>query len=171
MPSYEDLCDIITIGAVSKGKMSEITGGGFFSRFQQRSEAFQKTVQISLLISSVLILAIYSYVVYTWNKSKLGLITSVSVVLMDIYNFLLFKSGMIEKPIGIVFMFIVNRILFVSFGEGYWIYGYMCLYICYSVTFGWLIAKKHFPFEGDVILENAKLSRMKTMRGKALEKY
>jgi hypothetical protein len=31
----------------------------------------------------------------------------------------------------------------------------MCLYICYSVTFGWLIAKKHFPFEGDVVLENA----------------
>jgi len=151
--------------------MSEVLGGGFLTKFYARSAGFKRAVFIGLLVFSLVILAVYSLVVFWDGENKLGLITSVSVVIMDVYNYILFKSGMVEKPLGIIFLFIVNRILFVAFGEGYWIYGYMVLYILYATVFGWLIAKKHFPFEGDVVLENAKAAKMKTKKGKALEKY
>ena len=107
-------------------------------------------------MSSLAVLGVYTVVVYRDNENKLGLITSVSVVLLDSFNFLMFKFKIIEKPIGIVSLLIVTRVLMISFGEGYWIFGYMVLYICYAVLLGWLIAKNHFPFEGDVILKEVK---------------
>lgn len=151
--TFEDLTDIVTVGAVSQAKLSSVLGAGYLEKFRGRSVLFRNCVWAGLLAFSLLILAAYSYVSYKDNESKLGLITSVSVTLMDLFNFLLFQTGLIETPMGIIFMLILNRVLMVVFGEGFWIYGYMVLYVLYAVVFYWLIAKARFPFEGDVVLK------------------
>ena len=85
----------------------------------------------------------------------MGVITSVSVILMDLFNTLLYHSNFIKTPGGIIFLFVINRITMVSLGQDLWFYGYIGLYTLYSIAFVWLISKNKFPFEGDIVLKNA----------------
>ena len=50
------------------------------------------------------------------DKSKLGIITSISVVLMDLFSFLIYQSNMVDAPIIVVILLIVNRVMMVSLG-------------------------------------------------------
>ena len=92
------------------------------------------------------------------DKSKLGIITSVSVVLMDSFCFLIYQSDMVDSPIIVVILLIINRIMMVSLGQNYFIYGYMILYVMYSTAFVFQIAKNRFPFEGDVVRKNGTIT-------------
>lgn len=76
-------------------------------------------IEIGLVIFSLLILAAYSFFIYSDGdrKSKMGIITSVSVTLMDAFNMLLFHSSFVTTPGGIIFLFVFNRIIMVSLGE------------------------------------------------------
>lgn len=149
--SSEDLCDIITVGMVDKDQVFQALGGGFQSKFNSRSAAFRLGAKIGMLVLALLILAVYSFIVYLEDENKLGLITSVSVVLMDLFNYLLLKTELIETPGSLLFLLIMNRALMVAFGEGYWLYGYMVLYVVYSFAFMLTIAKNRFPFEGEIV--------------------
>jgi hypothetical protein len=91
------------------------------------------------------------------GKSKLGIITSISVVLMDVFSFLIYHSDMVDSPIIVVILLVINRVMMVSLGANYFIYGYMLLYIMYSLAFVYQIARNRFPFEGDVVLKAANL--------------
>lgn len=87
----------------------------------------------------------------------MGIITAVSVLLMDAFAFLLYLTKMISSPAIIALLCVVNRALMVSFGEGYWVYGYMILYIMYATAFVYLIAKKFFPLQGEIILKSQRV--------------
>lgn len=109
-------------------------------------------VQLIVLGASTLPLIALSLILYLQdNKSKLGIITSFSVVLMDFFSFLIYQSDMVDTPVIVVILLIINRIMMVSLGQAYFIYGYMLLYIMYSIAFVLQIAKNRFPFEGDVV--------------------
>ena len=112
------------------------------------------------MIFSLLILVAYSFFIYKDGNSKMGIITSVSVTIMDAFNLLLYHSSFVQTPGGIIFLFITNRITMVSLGEQYWFYGYIGLYTLYSIAFVWLISKNRFPFEGDIVLKGAKLKNL-----------
>jgi hypothetical protein len=122
-------------------------------QFNSKPAATQTLVKIIVLGLSVLPLVALSLLLYLFDdKSKLGIITSISVVLMDVFSFLIYHSDMVESPIMVVILLIVNRLMMVSLGAKYFIYGYMLLYIMYSFAFVYQIARNRFPFEGDVVL-------------------
>lgn len=132
-------------------KFTSALGGGIVQRFNSRSASFKFGVKLGVLIFSLGILALYAWFVYLYeHKSKLGLIVSVSIILMDVFNYILYSSKMVETPAGIVFLLVVNRSLMVGMGEEYWIYGYMILYILYGSAFVVLIVSRRFPLEIDV---------------------
>lgn len=83
------------------------------------------------------------------NGNKMGVITSVNVILMDLFCLLLYKSeneDLVDQKIGLISLLIGNRVLMIAFGEGYFIYGYMVLYVFYASWFAASIAKQQFPF-------------------------
>lgn len=131
-------------------------------KFNNLSQKARIAIEISLIVLSLLILVVYSFFIYKDGdrNSKMGIITSVSVTIMDAFNMLLYHSSFVQTPGGIIFLFITNRITMVSLGEQYWFYGYIGLYTLYSIAFVWLISKNRFPFEGDIVLKGAKLKNL-----------
>ena len=88
-------------------------------KFNNLSQKARIAIEISLIILSLLILALYSWFIYKDGdkNSKMGIITSVSVTIMDAFNMLLYHSQFVQTPGGIIFLFIINRITMVSLGE------------------------------------------------------
>jgi hypothetical protein len=157
-PSYEDLTDFITISKVSNDKFAAILGAGMVQEFNQKPINTQRIVKAIVLALALLPLVGLSLILYFFDdKSKLGIVTSVSVVLMDFFSFLLYHSDMVDSPIIVVILLLINRVMMILLGQNYFIYGYMLLYIMYSVAFVYNIAKNRFPFEGDVVLNAASL--------------
>lgn len=114
----------------------------------------QGAVKGTIIGLSYIILFVYAYAVYKYDdKSKLGIITSISVALMDLFNFLIYSSPMVDSPAQIVGLLIINRILMVFMGQDYWVYGYVLLYLLYGLVFVFQIARNRFPFEDDVVLK------------------
>ena len=79
---------------------------------------------------------------------------------MDLFNSLLYFSGNVKTPTEIVFLLVLNRALMIGLGEHYWIYGYIILYLIYSIVFIVQIARNYFPLEGDIVLKSAKLENL-----------
>jgi hypothetical protein len=71
--------------------------------------------------------------------------------------------------VGIIFLLITNRAFMIFLGEGYWIYGYMMLYILYAASFVYLISKRLYPFQGEVVLREAKVSHLVRVEGLTAE--
>lgn len=90
---------------------------------------------------SVVVLLVYAFVLYSVDKtadgrgSKMGIITTVSILLMDMFNLTLYHSGNIKTPSQIIILLIVNRALMVGLGQSYWVYGYLILYLMYALVF------------------------------------
>jgi hypothetical protein len=96
----------------------------------------QKVIIGVVLTLSLVILLVYAILLYlNDNKSKMGIIIAVSVTSMDVFNFLIYRSGMVKSPGGIILLLIINRTLMVGLGQAYWIYGFMILYSLYAITF------------------------------------
>jgi len=166
--SKEDLIDIITIGQVSPAKMADAFGAGLQSKFYSMTTTTQRIIEAALLVVSLVILAIYALFIYQDNNNKMGVITAVSIILMDLFNLLLYNSKLIETPGSIIFLLIINRVLMVSLGDQYWIFGYIILYLLYAVAFLLMIAKHHFLFEGDVVIKGRKITNL-LVKGEASE--
>lgn len=74
-------------------------------------------VIVATLFLSLVILLIYAGLLFlNDNDSKMGIIIAISVVLMDIFNFLIYNSGMVKSPGGISLLLIINRTLMVGLG-------------------------------------------------------
>jgi hypothetical protein len=112
---------------------------------------------IVLFLSLLPLVALSVILYFKDDNSKLGIITSVSVVLMDVFSLLIYHSNMVETPIMVVILLISNRVMMVALGQNFFIYGYILLYIFYSVAFVYQIARNRFPYEGDVVLQAATL--------------
>lgn len=89
----------------------------------------------------------YSLIDYTTNdKSLLGLTTSITVFIVDIFIMIMFMAKIVREPAFLAFLIFTSRILIFSFGSTGWIYGYMVSYILISVVISHAIIAKHFPF-------------------------
>lgn len=51
------------------------------------------------------------------NGNKLGYILAVSIFLMDLFNVLLFVSGLIEDTLPVLLLLLLNRVLMCGLGE------------------------------------------------------
>ena len=141
---------------MSNDKFAALLGAGLVQKFNKKSAGSQRIMKLIVLAVSLLPLIALSLILYFLDdSSKLGIITSISVVLMDLFSFLIYQSNMVDAPIIVVILLIVNRVMMVSLGQNYFIYGYMMLYIMYSTAFVFQIARNKFPYEGDVVSKAA----------------
>ena len=85
------------------------------------------------------------------GESMMGIVIGITVTIMDCFNALLYFSGLVETDFTLCVLLYANRILLVCFGQYYWLYGCMLLYICYAAVFAYKIAKKLYPLESEVI--------------------
>lgn len=152
VPSFEDLSDLVTISKVSTSKFNDVTGNAGVASFQKMSSGAKLGIKIGLLVLSIIILAVYAVVLaVTDNGNKLGVLTAVSVLIMDLFSTLLYGAGVIENSVILIFLLLVNRFLMVGLGQNYWFYGYMMLYLCYATVFVYKIAQRAYPLESDII--------------------
>jgi len=152
---------MLTIQKVSGVEWDAALGGGVVQRFNNLGGGIKIGAKLGLVLVSLLVLVGYTLALFfADNKNTLGIIIAVSVVCMDLFNFVIYMSGMIESASGIVTMLVLNRILMVIFGEKLWVYGFMVLFVMYGVWLVYLITKENFPLESDVVLQKHKVADM-----------
>lgn len=161
MPSFEDLSDLVTISKVSTSKFNDVTGNGGHVTFQKLSSGTKLGIKIGFLVLSLIILTVYAVVLaITDNGNKLGVLTAISVLIMDLFSTLLYGAGVIENSVILIFLLLINRFLMVGLGQNYWFYGYMILYLCYATVFVYKIAERMYPLESDIIDYEAGVSNL-----------
>lgn len=118
------------------------------------------------LITALLILLGYALVLYFFDDySKMGIIISISVVCMDVFNLILYASKQVSNASSIIVLFIINRVLMVILGASYWAYGFMGLYVLYALALLYQVAKNTFPLANQTVnryivdLKDAKTQR------------
>ena len=166
-----DLKDVVTVSRVSTPKFMDMLGSGMIHRFKKRPAAFQNMVKAICLGVAMLFLAIYSLLLYFFDDgNKMGIVISVSVVMMDVFTYVLTFSKLVNSPPQILFLLILNRSLMIAFGKSFWILGFYLLYLIYALTFVNIIARNNFPFADDIVLRSAQLDGLKNMKGALKDK-
>lgn len=108
----------------------------------------KRTLTFLLWCVATAILIVYSYVIHWYmDRSRLGFVTMIAVLLTDLFIYLIWNSGITKSPTVLCFSALLNRLLLYCFGGNYWIYGYLVLYIIYGVILSWVITSRKFPFE------------------------
>lgn len=91
--------------------------------------------------------AAYSIIDHYQNgHSKLGLTTSITVIIIDFFILLMFLARVVKMASFLAFLLFVIRILIFTFGKGGWIYGYMVAYILLGVVITHDVVDKRFPY-------------------------
>lgn len=129
-----------------------------------------KVLKGACLVVALLILIGYALTLYFMdNYSKMGIVISISVVCMDIFNLTLYVSKMVENASSIIVLLIINRMLMVILGAKYWVYGFMLLYVLYGIALLYMVSKYTFPLMNQVVrkikvdLKNAKDDKDKAL--------
>ena len=88
----------------------------------------------------------YSIIDYYRNDSAQGIITSILIVILDLFILMMYFAKVSRELALIVFFFFFSRICIFSFGRDYWLFGFMIVYIVLGVFCSHAIAEKRFPF-------------------------
>lgn len=152
MVTRHELEDIVSIGQVEQGKDRSVLPKTAIAQFREMPAEKRHGIKAAIFVLSLVFLVIYAVLFMMKVGNNMGIITSVSVLLMDAFAFLLYRTKMVSSPAAIALLCVVNRALLIIFGDGYWVYGYMILYILYATAFAFLIAKKYYPLEGEIII-------------------
>lgn len=74
-------------------------------------------IKLSFLITGLLILVGYALTVYFLDDwSKLGIVISISITCMDVFNYILYSSKMISNTASLIVLLIINRVAMVILG-------------------------------------------------------
>ena len=105
-------------------------GAGFLTLNYQGSRCCKIGTLLVLFTLYFGILAVYSYIIYDFdNKSKLGIVSALAVVINDLYVYLMYNARIITR-IGILTLIMFSSRLFIMLGGAdYWVYGYLVIYI------------------------------------------
>ena len=118
----------------------------------------RKLVNIGLLVLYLGILAVYSYIDYDFNHgSKLGLVSSMAVVINDIYVYLMYNARIISRIYVLSLIMFCSRIFIMIGGADYWVYGYLFIYVWLGCIIALGIVKKRLPLNSELLTmsENA----------------
>ena len=121
-------------------------------------------IKFSCLGFALLILISYALTLFFLDDwSEMGIVISISVVCMDIFNYLLYSSKMVKNTASLIILLIINRVAMVILGQKYWVYGFMGLYMLYAVAMLYLVSKDTFPLKNQVVIRKTmNLKRLKT---------
>jgi len=147
IPSFEDVFEFISIGKISTNKQNSALGAGIHTYFSRQPKICSVAFNLTLLSLYGGLFVAYALIDYTTNeKSLLGVTTSITVLIVDIFILIMFMAKIVQQPAFLAFILFAARILIFSFGSTGWIYGYMVSYILISVVISHSIVGKHFPF-------------------------
>lgn len=131
-------------------------------------------IKLSLIVFSLLILVGYALALFfADNWSKMGIVISISVVCMDIFNYLLYISKLLDNTTSLAVLLIINRVAMVILGKRFWVYGFMGLYVLYGIALMFLVAKNTFPLKNQVVIRkkfNFKVMKTKKQLTENLKK-
>ena len=151
LPTMYDVFDMITIGNVSEKRMLNAFGAGFQSLTLSRSRACKFGMHLLLATLYFGVLALYSYIVYDFdNGSKLGVVSSVAVVINDIYVVLMYNARIIKRISIMVLIVFCSRFFILLGGSDFWIYGYLVIYVWLQCIIALGIVRKRLPFNSQV---------------------
>jgi len=109
-------------------------------------------LKLVCLAMSLLILLAYALVLFFFDdSSKMGIVISISVTCMDLFNLTLYISRMVSNASSIVILLIINRVAMVALGASYWVYGFMGLYMLYALALLYIVARNTFPLANQVV--------------------
>lgn len=157
---------MITAYHVNEKDFFSIIGNSFVNNLQKRRPKMLSAIKYGCLIISLLILVIYALLIYLLdNWSKMGIVISISITCMDIFNYILYQSKMVKNTASLVVLLIINRVAMVILGQNYWVYGFMGLYMLYAVAMLFLVAKVTFPLKNQIVIRRSmSLKKLKTRK-------
>lgn len=146
-----DVFDMITIGKISEQKMLNAFGAGFQSLTLARSRCCSNSLHLTLAFIYLGILGVYSYLVYDFdNGSKLGIVSSVAVMINDLYVILMYNARIINRISILTLIIFCSRLFILLGGSHYWIYGYLVIYVWLQSIIALGIVRKRLPFNNQI---------------------
>lgn len=146
-----DVFDMITIGKISEKKMLNAFGAGFQSLTLARSRCCSNSLHLTLAFIYLGILGVYSYLVYDFdNGSKLGIVSSVAVMINDLYVILMYNARIINRISILTLIIFCSRLFILLGGSHYWIYGYLVIYVWLQCIIALGIVRKRLPFNNQI---------------------
>lgn len=110
-------------------------------------------LKLGCLVTSLLLLVAYALTLFfVDDSSKMGIVISISVTCMDVFNLTLYISKMVSNASSIIILLIINRIAMVVLGASYWVYGFMGLYMLYALALLYIVARNTFPLANQVVV-------------------
>ena len=147
MPNLHDIWDMITIGKVSEKKMMNAFGRGFQRVAMDNSRCVKLMINGSLFAAYVIVLFVYSYLVWDLDdKSKLGIVSSVAVAINDIYMYMMYNARIINRISLLALIIFCSRLFIMLGGSDYWLYGYLVIYVWLECIIALGIVEKRLPY-------------------------
>lgn len=125
----------------------------------------KKVVNVVFLMIYLAILAAYSYIVYDHDHgSKLGLVSSIAVIINDLYVYLMYNARIINRISIISLIMFCSRVFICLGGSDYWVYGYLVIFVWLQCIIALGIVEKRLPYNSEMIAQPAEnlLSAKKT---------
>ena len=151
-PSFQDFTDLVTIYYVDQKEFNSLIGRGFVDDLKKKNPKMLPVLKLVCLTISLLILVAYALVLFFFDdSSKMGIVISITVTCMDLFNLTLYVSRMVSNASSIIILLIINRIAMVALGASYWVYGFMGLYMLYALALLYIVARNTFPLANQVV--------------------
>jgi len=93
----------------------------------------------------------YAVIMYFINdRSKMGIVTGVCVLLADLTVISLSKGGIINRPSAMCLFLLLNRVLIIGGGRYAWSFGLIILYVIDALILSQRIGERRFKFSDEV---------------------
>ena len=104
-----------------------------------------------LLVIYAAVLFVYSYMVYDLDdKSKLGVVSSIAVVINDIFMYIMYNARIINRISLLALMIFCSRLFIMLGGSDYWLYGYLVIYVWLQCIIALGIVEKRLPYNTEL---------------------
>ena len=142
---------MITIGKISEKKMMSAFGRGFQRMAMDRSEVVKTLINGGIFLFYCGILVLYAWLVYDKDdRSKLGVVSAIAVVLNDVYVYLMYNARIIRRISILSLLCFSSRCFIMLGGSDYWYYGYLAIYVWLEAIIATGIVAKRLPLNSEM---------------------
>jgi len=131
--------------------MMNAFGRGFQRIAMDNSNGVKLMINGGLLVIYAAVLFVYSYMVYDLDdKSKLGVVSSIAVVINDIFMYIMYNARIINRISLLALMIFCSRLFIMLGGSDYWLYGYLVIYVWLQCIIALGIVEKRLPYNTEL---------------------
>jgi hypothetical protein len=153
--SLKDIYDLVTVGKINPKRLGQAFSSTVqikFKRMHRYCRHFANFVIGLFYVGTIFAYAYAEY--YSDNRSKQGIILGFTVVICDIYVWLIHKSGLFESSFALSIFSAVSRFLLYTAGKIMWVYGFMTIYILLGVFLTYKISVYHLSYKAKYTKNN-----------------